>query len=274
MKDKMFRDIIMSKSSSNSSTGKSGNTIQISPSKHWVFTLNNHTENDINFLMDCSSIEQLSMQEETGENGTPHLQGYLKFVTKKRPLSIFGNVFKAHWEKCKHVCSAIEYTQKAETRTGKQFVKGLRIVRPLKCLKKEQLYDWQTSVVSIIEQEPDDRTIHWYWEDIGNVGKSALVRYLVLKHNALLVSGRGQDIKFLISQQAQPPDIIIYDIPRTAENYVNYTALEEIKNGVFCSSKYESKMCVINPPHIICFANFEPFLEAVSADRWCVTNLC
>ncbi len=264
---------MVNKSSSNSSKGKSGNTKQISPAKHWVFTLNNHTENDINFLMECSSIDQLSCQEETGESGTPHLQGYLKFKTKMRPLSVFGKVFKAHWEKCKNVSAAIEYTQKADTRTGKQFVKGLRIVRPIKCLKKEQLYDWQADIVTMIDQEPDDRTIHWYWETKGNVGKSALVRYLVIKHNALLVSGKGADIKFLISQQAQPPDIIIYDIPRTAENYINYTALEEVKNGVFCSSKYESKMCVINPPHIICFANFEPYLEAVSADRWCVTNL-
>ncbi|AXQ66535.1 MAG: putative viral replication protein [Cressdnaviricota sp.] len=263
----------MSTDSSNSSKGKSGNTIQISPSKHWVFTLNNHTEKDINFLMECSSIEQLSCQEETGESGTPHLQGYVKFVTKKRPVSVFGEHFKAHWEKCRNVAAAIEYTQKAETRTGKQYVRGLRIVRALKCLKREQLYDWQKTIVEQIEEEPDDRTINWFWESEGNKGKSALVRYLVIKHNALLVSGKGADIKFLISQQKQPPDIIIYDIPRTAENYINYTALEEIKNGVFCSSKYESKMCVINPPHIFCFANFEPLYESVSLDRWNVVNI-
>ena len=145
----------MSEISSNSSKGKSGNTKQISPSKHWVFTLNNHKESDINFLMECSSIAQLSIQEETGESGTPHLQGYLKFVTKTRPLSIFGKVFKAHWEKCKNVKAAIEYTQKAETRTGKQFVRGIRIVRPLKCLKQEQLYDWQKGIVEMVKQEPE-----------------------------------------------------------------------------------------------------------------------
>ncbi|AXH74914.1 MAG: putative viral replication protein [Cressdnaviricota sp.] len=270
----MFRNIIMSTISSNSSTGKFGNTIQISPSKHWVFTLNHYTKENINLLCSDSSIDQLSMQEETGESGTPHLQGYIKFVTKKRPLSVFGKHFKAHWEKCRNVPSAIEYTQKAETRTGKQYVRGLRIVRPLKCLKESQLYEWQKEIVEMVSMEPNDRTIHWFWEGTGNVGKSALVRYLVIKHNALLVSGKGADIKFLISQQRQPPDVIIYDIPRTAENYINYTALEEVKNGVFCSSKYESKMCVINPPHIICFANFEPNYDAVSYDRWQVKEIC
>jgi len=120
----------MTKNSSNSSKGKSGNTRQISPAKHWVFTLNNHTQMNIDFIMQCSSIDQLSMQEETGEQGTPHLQGYIKFKTKLRPLSVFRSssiAAKAHWEKCKNISAAIEYTQKAETRTGRQFVKGLRI---------------------------------------------------------------------------------------------------------------------------------------------------
>jgi len=263
----------MTSNSSNSSKGKSGNTRQISPAKHWVFTLNNYTEENINFLMEHSSIEQLSFQEETGESGTPHLQGYCKFKTKRRPLNIFKNNFKAHWEKCKDVSAAIEYTQKPDTRTGRQFVKGLRIVRPLKVLKREQLYPWQKAIVNMIELEPDDRTINWFWDHDGGIGKSALVRYLVINHNALLVAGKGADIKFLICQQKQPPDIIIYDIPRTARSYIDYCALEEIKNGVFCSSKYESKMYVMNPPHIICFANFEPDYDALSQDRWNILNL-
>ena len=259
--------------SSNSSIGKSGNTKQISPSKHWVFTLNNHTENDILLLTNDSSIEQLSMQEETGESGTPHLQGYLKFKTKRRPLSIFGKDFKAHWEKCKRIKESIIYTQKDDTRTGRIFVKGLRIVRPVKCLLTEQLYAWQREIVELTETVPDDRTINWYWEPIGNVGKSQLMRYLVIQKGALLVSGKSADIKYQIANCKQPPDLIIYDIPRTAENYINWTALEEIKNGIFCSSKYESQMVVMNSPHIICFANFEPNVEVMSADRWRVVKI-
>ena len=259
--------------SSNSSKGKSGNTRQISPAKHWIFTLNNHTEENINRLMNDSSIEQLSMQEETGESGTPHLQGYLKFKTKQRPLSIFKEHFKARWKKCKHIIAAIIYTQKEDTRTGKQFIKGLRIVRPLKSIKPEQFYDWQRKIVELTETEPDDRSIHWYWDDIGNIGKSALVRYLVIHKGALLVSGKSADIKYQIANCKQPPDLIIYDIPRTAQSYINWTALEEIKNGIFCSSKYESKMVMMNPPHIICFANFEPDISVMSEDRWNIVEL-
>ena len=258
--------------SSNSSKGKSGNTKQISPSKHWVFTLNNHTLENVNEILESSSIKRLSCQEEIGESGTPHLQGYLEFVTKKRPISVFKN-FKAHWEKCKNIKAAIAYTQKEDTRSGKQYLKNIRRYRALKCLSLEQLYPWQKKIVDLCNTEPDDRTIHWLYEGTGNVGKSALVRHLCINAGALLVSGKAADIKYQIANCREDPEIVIWDIPRTAQNYVNYCALEEVKNGCFASNKYESKMCIINSPHVICFANFEPDYENMSLDRWSVINL-
>ena len=49
--------------------------------------------------------------------------------------------------------------------------------------------------------------------------------------------------------------------------------MESIKNGRVFSAKYESKMKVFDPPHVICFANFEPKREAMSADRWAIVDL-
>lgn len=217
------------------------------------------------------------MQEEVGESGTPHLQGYLKFITKRRPQSVFGKSFGAHWEKCKSIKRAIEYTQKHDTRVGQIYVRNVPKIRKPHCLTRDQLYPWQQEIVNICETEPDDRTIHWYHESKGNVGKSALVKYLVMKHNAVLISGKGADIKYQIAQigaKGWYPDIILYDIPRRSEGYISYTSMEEIKNGVFTSPKYESTMVIMPSPHIICFANFEPDLEAMSLDRWIVTEVC
>jgi len=258
--------------SSNSSKGKSGNTRQISPSKHWVFTLNNHTLENINEICESSSIKRYSFQEETGPSGTPHLQGYLEFLTKLRPKNVFKN-FSPHWEKCKRIKEAIIYTQKESTRTGKQYLKGIKRHRPLQCLAYKDMYPFQKRIVDLCNTEPDDRTINWLWEDVGNVGKSALVRHLCINAGALLVSGKASDIKYQIANCREDPEIIIWDIPRTAQNYVNYCALEEVKNGCFASNKYESKMVIINSPHIICFANFEPDYHKMSMDRWNVTNI-
>ena len=37
-------------------------------------------------------------------------------------------------------------------------------------------------VVDILKTEPDERTIHWFWEPKGNVGKTTLCKWLVVKH--------------------------------------------------------------------------------------------
>ncbi len=268
---------MVTKNSSNSSEGKSGNTRQISPAKHWFLTHNNYTKDDIDILCSNSSIIRYCFQEEIGESGTPHLQGHFEFERKIRPVGFFKGtpLEKAHWEKTKNRRAAINYCSKLDTRNGLTYTKGFpkSLFRKVKCITENQLYDWQRNIVNECKEEPDDRTINWYHDENGNVGKSALVKYLCIHENAMLISGKGADIKYQIASAEFFPDVIVYDIPRTAKGYVNYTALEEIKNGIFSSPKYESKMVMMPTPHIYCFANFEPNLETMSKDRWKVICL-
>lgn len=250
-----------------------GNTIssfkRVSCSKRWCFTLNNYTDEE---LVEMVAILEVScirgiIGKEIGEEGTPHLQGYVVFEFVKRPMSIFKNK-RIHWEKCKGSDKEnIRYCSK-----DNNFVThNIRVPKTIKTIQK--LYDWQQKIVDICMEEPDDRTIHWYWESKGNIGKSALCKYLVVKHDALMVSGSATDVKYLLSICDTPPEIILWDIPRSKANYVSYTGMEEIKNGLFTNTKYECKMVVMNPPHIIVFANMEPDTINMSLDRWKITNL-
>jgi len=72
-----------------------------SSAKHWVFTLNNYTEDDFQTLCDTAeNYEYLVFGREVGEQGTPHLQGYVVLKQKLRlanvkALAPFGN---AHLE--------------------------------------------------------------------------------------------------------------------------------------------------------------------------------
>jgi len=59
-----------------------------SRAKHWVFTLNNYTEEEVNALVslgnsgiDCT---YLIYGRETGDSGTPHLQGFISFPERTR----------------------------------------------------------------------------------------------------------------------------------------------------------------------------------------------
>lgn len=266
------------KNSSNSSKGKSGNTKQISPSKHWFLTLNNYTTQSIDFFCADSSIERYVFQEEMSESGTPHLQGHFEFKKKVRPVGHFTGTpcSGGHWEKTKSRRAAITYCSKCDTRNGQTYTKGFpkNAFRQIKVLTKDQLYFWQKDVLFIAESEPDDRTINWIWEAEGNRGKSAMVKYLVVNHHAMIISGKSADIKYQIATAELPPDIIIYDVPRAKRNRVNYAALEQIKDGLFASTKYESKMVLIPDVHIFVFANFEPILDdTVSKDRWNIIEI-
>lgn len=73
--------------------------------KHWCFTLNNYGPNDIHRLEQLASgdsITYLCFGKETGASGTPHLQGYVSFSSRKsrnRAKQAIGS--RAHLESAK-----------------------------------------------------------------------------------------------------------------------------------------------------------------------------
>lgn len=69
--------------------------------KNWCFTLNNYTPDDERKFqeLDC---QFLIYGREVGEQGTPHLQGYVQLHDKKRLTWLKKNIsYEAHWEAAK-----------------------------------------------------------------------------------------------------------------------------------------------------------------------------
>lgn len=277
----------MSTDSSNSSGGvgstkqpPTNKKKQISPSLHWFLTFNNYDEEDIlrllNICSNSSIVKRFRIQEEIGEKSKiRHLQGYIHFYKKTRPKNMFDS--KIHWEKCRNIQASINYCSKEKTRNGREWSKGIIIKIPIKILDDDKLYDWEKEIIEIIKTEPDDRTIYWYWEKDGNIGKSTFCKYLAVKHGALILSGKGSDMKYGIVKYMEKninyPRLIILDIPRTVKDFISYTGIEEIKNACFFSGKYEASMVLGNCPHIICFSNHYPSVIKMSLDRWNITYI-
>jgi hypothetical protein len=100
------------------------NTKKISPanrekSRNWAFTLNNHMEAEIENLRNSGT--SYIFQEETGKEGTPHLQGTL-ILKNPQALSYLKKINgRAHWEVCRNKFASVNYCQKGETRTGKLY---------------------------------------------------------------------------------------------------------------------------------------------------------
>lgn len=246
----------------------SDNKKRESPRAYWCFTLNNYDENECEILYNVLKYEcdWFIFQEEIGESGTPHLQGTLKLKGKdrKRLLQMKGINERAHWEPTKSVKSSIVYCTKQKSRAGNQYVYGIDIPEEIRV---SEPYGWQLEVMDIVMDEPDERSIYWFFEPNGNVGKSSLIKYLVVRHNGIVVNGKGSDIMHSISKRANKR-LIICDIPRVSLDYVNYSAIENVKNGLIFSGKYDSDQYVFNCPHVLCFANELPIIENFSIDRW------
>lgn len=69
-----------------------------SKSRNWCFTLNNYTAEDLPELWNLEHVVLLVYQAEVGEEGTPHLQGYLE-LSGPRQLSYLKSLHaRAHWE--------------------------------------------------------------------------------------------------------------------------------------------------------------------------------
>lgn len=181
---------------------------------------------------------------------------------------------KAHWEPTKAIKASIYYCTKLESRTGKVYAWPMNIIpkenMPIDVMKP---YGWQLEIMNIIEQKTDPRTVYWFWEPNGNVGKSQLCKYLVVKHNALMLTGKANDMYHMISKYPEKRELMIFDIPRSAKDYVSWGAIEQCKNGLVFSGKYDSCQVVFNVPHIICFANQLPDTRQLSADRWKIIDI-
>lgn len=217
-------------------------------------------------------------QVECGKGGRPHFQGcvYLKNQKTFDQMKKYDEGF--HWEVCRDWKASGMYCCKEEGRLNGPWVQNCvnpRIEKkPLKVITELRM--WQESIVKIVKEEPDDRSIRWYWESEGGVGKTAFAKYLAVNERALVVSGRACDVKFAVANRVeagQDPSIVVWDIPRSMDENISYQAIEEVKNGLFFSTKYESGQVIYNCPHVLVFANFPPEWEKMSNDRWVVTKL-
>lgn len=252
-----------------------GNTISVprvrcNPAKRWHFVLNNYKEEDLCSI--GSTIESKCRYGcyglEKGLKGTPHVQGYLEFREKRRPLSVFKNK-RIHWEVARgSKIENIEYCSK----------ENLTYEFPERYKMDLELRPWQDKIVKLLKAKPDDRTIIWVWEPEGCKGKTCLQKY-IYGHldGCVILAGKNSDMKNGVSKYFEAtsklPKIVLINIPRRKLGGVSYIGIEEVKDMIFYSPKYEGCMICGACPHVVIFANDEPDYEALSSDRWNVIRI-
>lgn len=261
------------------SNNKDRSTKVTKQAQSYCFTLNNYTQTDISdIILYCKKNDyKYCFQEEVGECGTPHLQGVIKSLKGRITFTnLQSTIPRGRLSSTRSVQKSLAYCSKLETREGKVYNNFPNLVikeKPIDHFDVKKASKWQLDIIEEVKKEPDNRTIYWYWSNEGKVGKSILARHLVIKYNAICIGGKKEDIYYAFSSCENKPKICIIDVPRNTGNKISYTAIEKLKDGMFFSPKYESAMCVFNPPHIIIFANAPPERSSLSEDRLIITQL-
>lgn len=260
-----------------------GNTISSSSSpksnqmKHWFLTLKwTYGPNEPMFqsLGNWAKIHttRCVFQLERGEGGYDHLQIQLS-LHKKQRLNWFKIHLNpiVHCEITRNVEASFDYCSKTETRLwGPWIWPEPPCDEIIDDLRGVPLYAWQQEIIDIIDGPVDPRKIYWFWESVGNAGKTVFTRHLLINRRcAFFQGGKKSDIAHAYNGET----ICIFNFPREVEGRVAYGAIESLKDGLVFSPKYESRYKIYNRPHVLIFANWPPDTEALSADRWAITEL-
>lgn len=264
----------MSKMTQNDTSvvGNNDTTTDAFKSRKYVITINNYSDTQLSNLRDfcVKKCSWYIFGKEVGEQGTPHIQGYLEFNNAKKRSTIkkaIGGEFycggaRGSWKQNLDYCRKdMHFETNFEVYDGPQI----------------SLYDWQQEIVDLIDREPDDRTIHWVHERRGCRGKTTLMKWIHKNRDGVVIlSGRALDMKHAIvtylETNRRHPRVILINIPRSVER-ISYTGIEEIKDMCFFSGKYEGGMINGPSPHVVVFSNQEPDYGEMSEDRWEIKNL-
>lgn len=251
--------------------------------KCWVMTWNNYPENVFEPLSQklVPLCEKYVFAKEIGAGGTKHIQGAFILKTKMRQGAIYKlleNEFyldkmKGKWEQ-QNYCTK----DSNEILTNSEFKKYRK---PMRVLKKEQLNAWELKIDNIIQhEEPDDRSIYWFYSKNGNMGKTTFCKYLTKSYGGCVIGGKSADSKNAIvnyiqnSDDGRAPELVICPVPKSYDmEYLNYEAIEMIKDMYFYSGKYEGGQVNDDSPHLFVFSNEKPELDKMSADRWKVYEI-
>jgi len=233
-----------------------------------LFNFNDDIKIELNRQLELICVKYKYGEEICPDTKKAHLQGFfhLKKAMRITEIKLINN---PHLEGCKGSEEQnVNYVSKDGIVTSFGFPKPIKVI--------EILRPFQAEIEKLCLTEPDERKIYWFWESVGNTGKSAFIKYMIVKNKALLCQGgkHSDIINLVFNTDMDRSNIILFDIPRAHKGHISYSALECIKNGMVCNTKYETGVKVFNSPHIIIFANFPPDdPELLSNDRWVIKEL-
>lgn len=128
---------------------------------------------------------------------------------------------------------------------------------------------WQRQLELELDGEPDDRSIRFVIDSVGNSGKTWFIRYYMCKNpnNTQMMSiGKRDDMAHTLCVDIR---CLFINVPRGCMEYLQYSFLESVKDKMVFSPKYESATKFLDHNvHVIVMCNELPDYTRLSRDRF------
>lgn len=145
---------------------------------------------------------------------------------------------------------------------------------PTPRIEEGELRDWQIDLNNELHDEGNDRTVKFVVDPAGGSGKSYFQRWFLTNNpdvSQILSIGKRDDIAHAIDVSKT---IFLFNVPRGGMEFMQYTVLEQIKDRVVFSPKYNSATKILLPnTKVVVFCNEAPDYTKMTEDRYDVLNL-
>jgi len=154
---------------------------------------------------------------------------------------------------------------------AKEMVKEQRMKKLIIKANSVKWREWQSWFIEkATKEETNSREILVVYDPKGNTGKSYLKTMFSLLHSdetCNLQNGFSQNM-FYSAGKVNDLKYVLMDLTRSDEKWINYSAIEKIKNGHFDTCKYNNENVCLEPPFFAIFTNFKLRWSSLSLDRW------
>lgn len=219
--------------------------------------------------------DQWVFQLELGETGYRHYQGQIHLKKKSRITTlkkVLGMDTIHLSPTSKTNTEDWSYASKQDTRVdGPWTSEDLPIPSDIQAIK--MLLPWQNDVLTY---PSDGRKVLVVLDQVGNIGKSTLVRFMECRKLGCWIPALGSYKELMGFAISFPPArLYIIDMPRALISSLSkkdihglWSAIETLKDGIQFDIRYKGRKRIIERPTVVVFTNEMPDLNMLSFDRW------
>lgn len=204
------------------------------------------------------------------------------YCTKDGPFFEIGTPGKVGVSRFEEIFECAKTDVEAAIRMDYEF--GIRNINQLRTInsmfggskpvfRHQALRDWQSKALEMLKQQ-NDREILFVVDEEGGKGKSTLAKYIMAEMSGhYLNGGKHQDLAHAFAKNKNA-EYIIFDMARnTSTEFWPYNMMEQLKNGMITSTKYDSTTIFTESKKIVVFSNEEPDKTKLTQDRYRVFKI-